>query len=553
MADLERVIEEQAQTIKVLQQHLQKLREGHVGTQTHSSDKLPDSGIGPSMSFTSTSAPASLSGNTPEVASLKSEVLSMEEKLLKRERFIVTLAEKLAEYQARDRQAQPVSSFSGAQSLPVVVSRAAGEPEPPEGKSGTTQTQESIDSIEESDTKIRQLEQEVAQGKQRLEELSAHLSATHGELEEARRKCKVAEEEAHTIRERAQVHFGTDVSPYMTEITHLRKMVGRLSKQVQEQNQHLTEQNEELNKIKSDPEMVTAKDRVVEQLKDENERLRRDIEEADIKMKSLKSDKDVVDELRERADELEVQVRKLKAEKRVLSSQCNDAKCSHEATLTQITVIYDILRQRNFWDPRLPQTRLRQDRYMASPMVTDGMRSGGSRSEYQSFIQTPHVRTVEARGINQPPDSVPQYPSSGGHARPPQPSQQLRPYFVQQSQQQLSGQEFRYSMTSRDQYSHLAGSRDRLSLSLAVAPQHASAGLAQSHPQMGPEGTPPLPFGRTAHFVQTPEMSGSTGYLSHSRSGAVSPGTPGRFVAEREQSGSGPSYEAYSRNPYHRQ
>ena len=152
-------------------------------------------------------------------------------------------------------------------------------------------------SIEESDTKIRQLEQEVAQGKQRLEELSAHLSATHGELEEARRKCKVAEEEAHTIRERAQVHFGTDVSPYMTEITHLRKMVGRLSKQVQEQNQQLTEQNEELNKIKSDPEMVTAKDRVVEQLKDENERLRRDIEEADIKMKSLKSDKDVVDEV----------------------------------------------------------------------------------------------------------------------------------------------------------------------------------------------------------------------------------------------------------------
>ena len=69
----------------------------------------------------------------------------MEEKLLKREHFIVTLAEKLAEYQARDRQAQPVSSFSGAQSLPVVVSRAAGEPEPPEGKSGTTQTQESID------------------------------------------------------------------------------------------------------------------------------------------------------------------------------------------------------------------------------------------------------------------------------------------------------------------------------------------------------------------------------------------------------------------------
>ena len=192
-------------------------------------------------------------------------------------------------------------------------------------------------------------------------------------------------------------------------------------------------------------------------------------------------------------------------------------------------------------------------RYLYSSSSCLLQRSGGSRSEYQSFIQTPHVRTVEARGINQPPDSVPQYPSSGGHARPPQPSQQLRPYFVQQSQQQLSGQEFRYSMTSRDQYSHLAGSRDRLSLSLAVAPQHASAGLAQSHPQMGPEGTPPLPFGRTAHFVQTPEMSGSTGYLSHSRSGAVSPGTPGRFVAEREQSGSGPSYEAYSRNPYHRQ
>ena len=78
MADLERVIEEQAQTIKVLQYQLQKLREGYVGAQTHSSDKLPDSGIGPSMNFTSTSAPASLSGNTPEVASLKSEV-SVEE------------------------------------------------------------------------------------------------------------------------------------------------------------------------------------------------------------------------------------------------------------------------------------------------------------------------------------------------------------------------------------------------------------------------------------------------------------------------------------------
>ena len=77
MADLERVIEEQAQTIKVLQYQLQKLREGYVGAQTHSSDKLPDSGIGP-LSFTSTSAPASLSGNAPEVASLKSEV-SVEE------------------------------------------------------------------------------------------------------------------------------------------------------------------------------------------------------------------------------------------------------------------------------------------------------------------------------------------------------------------------------------------------------------------------------------------------------------------------------------------
>ena len=152
-------------------------------------------------------------------------------------------------------------------------------------------------SMEEADAKIRQLEQEVAQGKQRLEELSAHLSATQGELEVVRCKCKIAEDEAHTIRERAQIHFGTDVATYMTEITHLRKMVGRLSKQVQEQNQQIADQNDELNKVKSDPEMVTARDRVVEQLKDENERLRQDIEEADIKMKSLKSDKDVVDEV----------------------------------------------------------------------------------------------------------------------------------------------------------------------------------------------------------------------------------------------------------------
>ena len=276
----------------------------------------------------------------------------------------------------------------------------------------------------------------------------------------------------------------------------------------------------------------------------------------------------------------------------------------------QNNAIYDILRQRNFWDPRLPQAKLRQaDRYMAASMVTDGMvskkcfrhthththntrahtytiiyfvmhackivhirtctyrylyssssscllqRSGGSRSEYPSFVQTQYMRTVEARGINQPPDSVPQYPSSGGHARPPQPPQQLRPHFVSQSQQPLSGQDPRYTMASRDQYSHLA--RDRLSLSLGMPPQHPSASLAQSHPQTAPhhtDGTPPLPFGRTAHFVQTPEMSGlSSGHPSYSRSGAVSPGTPGRFVAEREQSGSGPSYEAYSRNPYHRQ
>ena len=152
-------------------------------------------------------------------------------------------------------------------------------------------------STEEANAKIRQLEQEVAQGKQRLEELSAHLSATQKELEVACRKCKMAEDEAHIIRERAQVHFGTNTAPYMTEITHLRKMVGRLSKQVQEQNQRIADQNDELSKVKSDPEMVTARDRVVEQLKDENERLRQDIEEANIKMKSLKSDKDVVDDV----------------------------------------------------------------------------------------------------------------------------------------------------------------------------------------------------------------------------------------------------------------
>ena len=67
----------------------------------------------------------------------------MEEKLQKRDRFIVTLAEKLAEYQTRDRQAQQDSSFSAPPSLPVVVDRGAGEPA--KEKPRTTQTQESTD------------------------------------------------------------------------------------------------------------------------------------------------------------------------------------------------------------------------------------------------------------------------------------------------------------------------------------------------------------------------------------------------------------------------
>ena len=147
------------------------------------------------------------------------------------------------------------------------------------------------------DARIKELEQQVTKSKQALEEMSAQLSAKEGELEATRRKCKVAEDEAQTIRERAQIHFGTEVEPYMTEITHLRKMVGRLSKQVQEQGQQITERDEELKKIKSNPTMMIAKDQTVAQLQDQNERLRRDIEEADIKMKSLMSDKEFVEEV----------------------------------------------------------------------------------------------------------------------------------------------------------------------------------------------------------------------------------------------------------------
>ena len=50
----------------------------------------------------------------------------MEEKLLKRERFIVTLAEKLAEYQAKDRQLQHGPSVL-PRSLPVAMEMERGQ------------------------------------------------------------------------------------------------------------------------------------------------------------------------------------------------------------------------------------------------------------------------------------------------------------------------------------------------------------------------------------------------------------------------------------------
>ena len=159
-------------------------------------------------------------------------------------------------------------------------------------------------STDETELKVKQLEQEVTKSKQAVEELSAQLSATQGDLEATRRKCKVAEEEAEAIRQRAQIHFGSDVAPYMTEITHLRTMVGRLSKQVQEQKQQIAERDgelkdrdEELKEITSNPAMVRAKDETVAQLRKDNDCLRREIEEANMKMESLKYDKEIAEEV----------------------------------------------------------------------------------------------------------------------------------------------------------------------------------------------------------------------------------------------------------------
>lgn len=43
-------------------------------------------------------------------------------------------------------------------------------------------------------------------------------------------------------------------------------------------------------------------------------------------------------QLRERADDLDLEVRKLKSEKRMLMSQYNDVKTSHEAALSQVSL-----------------------------------------------------------------------------------------------------------------------------------------------------------------------------------------------------------------------
>lgn len=136
----------------------------------------------------------------------------------------------------------------------------------------------------------------MAQSNHTVEELSAQLSVTNGELEEARRKCNLAEEEVKSIRERAQIHFGTDVERYTSEISGLRQLVGRLSKQANEQKKQIMDRDEELKQFRTDPAVI-AKDQTVAQLREENDRLRRDIEEADIKLKSLKSDRDSVDEV----------------------------------------------------------------------------------------------------------------------------------------------------------------------------------------------------------------------------------------------------------------
>ena len=76
------------------------------------------------------------------------QMLSMEEKLLKRERFIVTLAEKLAEYQAKERQTQQTSP-SDAQSQFVVreMDREHGLSREQHAKEETwrTRSQESTD------------------------------------------------------------------------------------------------------------------------------------------------------------------------------------------------------------------------------------------------------------------------------------------------------------------------------------------------------------------------------------------------------------------------
>ena len=113
-------------------------------------------------------------------------------------------------------------------------------------------------------------------------------------------------------------------------------------------------------------------------------------------------------------------------------------------------------------------------------------------------------------------------------------------------------------MASREQYAHVAGSRESLSLTLGMGSQYAPSSSVQSRPSGGAyytEGvlaTPPMPFGRAAHFAMQDTSGQGSGSMTHVRSGAGSPNTSSRFVAERDHSGSGSTpYEAPSRSTSH--
>ena len=144
--------------------------------------------------------------------------------------------------------------------------------------------------------KIKELEEKLADRNLEVEKLSAQYSATCGELKTAILKCKLAEDEAESIRQRAQIHFGKDMDVYTTEINHLHMIVGRLSRQAQDLQKQLEERDEELRQFRSDS-AVSAKDDTIVQLKEENSRLQHEMEEADFELKRLKSDQDSVDEV----------------------------------------------------------------------------------------------------------------------------------------------------------------------------------------------------------------------------------------------------------------